>query len=235
MKSNAESGNVLFIILIAIALFAALSFAVSNIMRSGNAEAISEQRASILADEILAQIRDIRQTVLNLRISNGCEDIDISFENPTVAGYEHTPVADDKCKVFHPSGGGLNYIVPVQDWSMPISPTPVFHREHYFTGSVIAQDIGTAERDLVYFLPYISLPICLQLNQKLGIDNPAGSPPVEAANGWTTSNVKFTGEYSSGGTQLQRGGAMAGCFEGNNVSSTPPTGTYHFFQILLPR
>ena len=59
MISKPESGNVLFIILIAVALFGALNFVVGNMLRGGNPQAISEQKASILADEILAQARDI--------------------------------------------------------------------------------------------------------------------------------------------------------------------------------
>lgn len=241
MKDKAESGNVLFIILIAIALFGALSFAVSNMMRSGNAEAISEQRASILADEILAYARDIRQTVQNLRISNGCEDEDISFENSIITGYEHTsPVARDECKIFHPDGGGLSYIAPIEDWLVTLSPVPVFRGEWYF-GPVCAEDIGQAgacseaTKDVVMFLPYINKQLCITLNDKLGVDNPSGDPPVEASNGWTASNFKFTGDFSVGGTQLQQAGNRAGCFEGFNASSIPPSDTYHFYQVLLVR
>lgn len=239
-KVRAESGNILFIILVAIALFGALSFAVSNMMRSGNAEAITEQKASILADEILAHARDIRQTVQTLKISNGCEDTEISFENATVSGYEHSPVTRDACKVYHPDGGGLNYIEPVYEWLAPVSPTPVFHGEWYF-GPVCASDIGQSGgcddtmKDVVLFLPYINEQLCLTLNDKMGIDNPAGAPPTEAANGWTTSNIKFDGDFSAGGTQLQQNGNRAGCFEGNSAASTPPSGTYHFYQVMIVR
>jgi hypothetical protein len=51
---RSESGNALFYILIGVVLFAALGMAVSSSMRGGgNAEAIQEDRAKILSDELL--------------------------------------------------------------------------------------------------------------------------------------------------------------------------------------
>lgn len=44
-----ERGNVLIYILIAIALFAALSYTVGNMMRGGNADMIDEENASLYA------------------------------------------------------------------------------------------------------------------------------------------------------------------------------------------
>ena len=53
MKRFSETGNVLFLILIAVILFGALSFTVAQMMRGGNAEYIGEQQLSLYADEVL--------------------------------------------------------------------------------------------------------------------------------------------------------------------------------------
>lgn len=256
MKSKTESGNVLFIILVAIALFAALSFAISNMMRSGNAEAISEQRASILADEILAYARDIRQTVQNLRISNGCEPEDISFENSVVAGYTHSPVADDKCKVFHPSGGGLSYIKPVEDWLDGINTSHPVYGIHYFTGHSCVNDVGESEpgiecrnatpqyAELILYIPFVNQALCQQLAKKTGVLRPNENIPIEYVLTWPSSNPKFVGVYNSANVLGNYDGAdnsetlhgrLNGCFEASGSPGAPPSGTYHFYQVLIPR
>ena len=242
MKRIHESGSVLVFILIAVALFGALSYTVAQMMRGGNAEAISEQQASILADEILGTARQIRQASQAIRISNGCEDTDISFENPSVGGYTHSPVAQDACKIYNSAGGGLSYIVPPSDWlDQTLSSTPALYGEWFFPEGVCVSNIGTGGScpdsdnfDIIAVLPYVERQICIQINEKLGVDNPGGNPPQETGDAWRTSNDKFQGVYSGSGKLLQQSNQMNGCFEGDS-SSTPPAGTYHFFQVILPR
>ena len=227
MISKPESGNVLFIILIAVALFGALNFVVGNMLRGGNPQAISEQKASILADEILAQARDIRQTVQNLRISNGCGDDDISFENPITAGYEHSPVADDECKVFHPDGGGLNYIAPPEEWLETSQSGNTGYAEVRFVGKPAVLDIGSGEKELIMFVNFVKQPICLAINDKSGIINTSGAPPVDV--GAVDTTTLFQGSYLSGSglNASEISGKLYGC-----VSS----GTNNFFyQVLIVR
>lgn len=233
MNRSSEHGSILVVILVAVILFGALSYTIANMMRTGNADKIGEEKASLYADEILNYAQQLRRAIQNMRISNGCEDEDISFENSVVAGYTNGTNTD--CQAFHADGGGLTYIAPSAQLLASLGSTPVFYGEHYFTGGVNAEDIGTTAHDLIYYLPYISRIICIQLNEKVGIDNPGGEPPVEGSHGWTTSNLKFTGDYAAGGVQLQRNGTMNGCFEGNGAGTTPPEDTYHFYQILIPR
>jgi len=106
---NPQSGNVLFYILIAVVLFGALGFAVSGMMRGGSGGGIGKEKASLYAAEILTYAKQIDDTVKNMQILNDCADEEISFENSTVSGYEHSPVARDECKAFHPDGGGMTY------------------------------------------------------------------------------------------------------------------------------
>lgn len=63
---HSETGNVLFIILIAVALFAALSFAVSQSSRSGNAD-ISKEQMAIGVAALNQYVTAIRTQVMLLR------------------------------------------------------------------------------------------------------------------------------------------------------------------------
>ena len=78
MNNGSEKGSVIFIILIAIILFAALGYAVSNMMRGPSN--IGNETAGIYASEILTYAQSVREAVHMMRISNGCDDSQISFE-----------------------------------------------------------------------------------------------------------------------------------------------------------
>jgi hypothetical protein len=234
---NPESGNVLFFILIAVVLFGALSFVVGNMMRGGSAEQITEDRAKILASGIIDYGNAIRQAMQNIRISNGCSAAELSFETPSLTDYTNVGTRDG-CKIFSPAGGDLSYIAPSTDALASLDPIPDLSGEWYFTGGVCAMGLGQspttctpADKDIVAYLPYLNRTTCLAINDALSIDNPGGNPPREGGGAWASTPFKFNGSFA-GGTQLNRGGAMTGCFEGNNATSTPPSGTYHFFQIL---
>jgi len=243
---NAEAGSVIFYILIAIALFAALSFAVSNMMRGAPSD-IGKEKAAIYADEILDYAAGIRKAVQMIRVSNDCADTDISFANSFVAGYEHTPVADDGCKVFHGDGGGMSYVEPlaaVLDSSFSANGN---YRNLVFSGNNCVEalpdgDISTCYSDgldneeLILFYPFIKKSICLAINEKLGISNPSDDAPVDS--GCAFGGAKFSGSYtetySLGSSSGELDGKSVGCFR-HNSGCAPIPNSYNFYQVLIAR
>lgn len=235
---SSQSGNVLFIILIACALFGALSYAVSNMMRSNNPNQIGEQKGEVFATEILDYGRAVRQGVQAVLI-NGCDVTDVSFANNIVSGYAHGSA--DTCKIFNPSGGGVNYMAPLDDWLADVSGPPALQGTWYFPADVCVPDIGTGSsgcdsdgtdnEDLVMILPYIKSEICNKINKLV-----SGSNSTLAGSGdeWPDAGTKFTGSFSDG-VALDQDGRMAGCFAGDGGADTPASGTYHFFQVLSAR
>lgn len=225
-------------ILIAVILFGALSYTVANMMRGGNAEVIGQEQANLLADEILAQGQQFRHAVQDMRISNACDDDEISFENPVVAGYTNGTNTD--CQIFNSDGGGMNYIAPVADWLDSGQSGQTSYGQWVLTGFDRVPDVGTTasapdDKELILKLPYVKKIVCEAINEKAGVTNPSGNPPQES--GAHDISTKFTGSYGSGADELDTGGGeidshLAGCVEGN---TSPPSGTYHFYQVLLAR
>jgi type II secretory pathway pseudopilin PulG len=239
MPSPSQAGNVLFFILIAIALFSALSFVVANMMRGGSPTVVSEEKASVFAAEILDYGRTLRQAVQNVRI-NGCDDDDISFSNIFVSGYAHSPVVSNTCKVFNAGGGAITYVTPHDKWLASMSSPPTLQGQWYFPANICVTDVGsggagcgsdsTDNEDLVVILPYIRQEICEKINSRLNLGASALSASDDA---WPSAATKFTGSYSDD-TSIDQSGTMAGCFEGDGAN-TPASGTYHFYQVLLAR
>ena len=218
-KSTGQSGSALIIILVAVALFGALSYTVANMLRGGDSpNAIAEQPASILTDEILGYARTVKQAVQDLKISNGCEDEQISFENDIGSEYVNTAAPND-CRVYGSEGANLSR----QNMFEDVSSSPWL-----FTGENRIANVGsnTTDGDLLIVLPDINLTVCLAINDKLNVPNASQDTPV--------SNVydptKFTGTYASTqiiGDGLEIAGFQAGCAESS--------GEYYFYSTLIAR
>lgn len=237
-------------ILVAIILFAALSYTVSGMMRGGNSDMIGEERAKILGGEILDYGRVLRQAVQNLRISNGCSETDLSFENNILLQYTNTTNPPDRCKIFHPSGGDINYIVPNPEWLDAEHSAELYYNEWFIT-SVCAPSMPYAElgqrcegspfHDLVVLMPYIKQEICEQINALSSIEGIPQDAHKVGQRGY------FTGSYGTDGAQHQHNaiidaadllvGKKSGCIQ----STFPPAYSlgantpYIYYQVLLER
>ena len=214
-------------ILIAIALFAALSFAVSGMLGGGQTSAISDDKAGIHATEILDYAATIRRAVQTMRI-DGCADTEISFENDFVSGY--TNGTNTSCQVFHPNGGGINWQSPatgLNDGS-----------EWVFTGDNYMDNVGVGgggdNSELTMVLPNVNETVCLAINEKLALETTL-TPPQDA-----NCCIRDTVAYAFTGTY---GGSASGVWHSNqdfqgvpNVCALKNNGTDHvFIQTLIAR
>ena len=230
-----ERGSAIFYILIAIVLFAALNFAVSNINRGGDS-GLSKELQRVYAGEIIDYSKSLRRAVQNMRIS-GVADTDISFDNQYVSGYQHSPEQPDQNKVFSKTGGAINYVEPNPDWLIANPPNPLNYGNWFFYGEGVILDVGTSAADLTVTLSWIKKDICIAINDLLGIENPDGEPPQEDGNAVIAPFTPFAGTYAANvevanGTAELETGLMAACFEGDTV---PPADTYHYYQVLIAR
>lgn len=107
---HTEQGSVLMWILVAVVLLAGLTAAMNQGSRTSSNMA-SDQQARLAATEIVQYAGQVQQTVQRL-LMQGCSESEISFENSIVDGYEHPDGSPDRCKVFHPQGGGLSLEPP---------------------------------------------------------------------------------------------------------------------------
>lgn len=242
MRSS-QSGNVIFIILIAVALLAALAFAVSQGGR-GSVAKLSEDQARLAATEIVEYGNIIASAVAQTRL-RGYSDTQISFENGVVGGYTNANCGDEICQIFHPSGGGVSYMAPQAEWLDGVNTAAVRYGELYFHAAAHAVHMGTSDDDLILFIPYLNQQVCIAINTLLGIVPTTDAVPSET-NGPSAVNIKFTGSYgpavdrkvsgdgTTGETTILNGKA-AGCTEASGTASTAAAGTYHYYKVLIAR
>ncbi len=214
-----QRGNILFLILLAVVLFAALTYAITGSQRGGVKD-ISDEKADLLASQIIQQATNIQQAVLRLKTTGGCTDAQISFQ-PTAStprSYANANAPADKhCHIFDPAGAGVPFQEPPAEAFDPALSGQTYYSgaTNFFGHFLISKNIyiprlgtdgGPTGTDLVILYPYLRSAVCTKINQKLGT-------PSNIV--WNTGN--FDGAVYDGAFQ----------FSNYNPPGSPPGGPFH--------
>lgn len=243
-----ESGSVIIYIFIAIAMFIALSFAVSTMIR-GSEGGMKKELVTVATGEIVQFADTMRGSIQTMRV-DGITLPALSFENDFVTGYDNSNCADDTCKLFATQGGGVKYTVPSTDWLDWRQEAQPLFGQWYFPSDVCVAGAGNGvagcdsdgadNEDVVVILPFLKKEICVDINNRLSIDNPNGNPPQESGCSWSAPANKYQGAFADGEAIESTpdsdilNGRASGCFQAG-VCGTLPANTYHFYQVLVTR
>lgn len=213
-----QFGNVIFYILIAVGLLAALSYVVAKNTR-GNSGG-SQERVSLSSTEILEYVNSLSNAVAQLRL-RGCQESQISFDNlieDSIYDNSSAP-SDGSCDVFGVNGGGLQY-------SQSLT--------YLITGDYIITDVGSASPDLVIDVT-VDKAVCERLNSNLGISNNGSEgPPSDTM----TGGSPFDGSFSpAGGSNVrlddaQLIGKPSACRHDSGSGASP---VYKYYAVLMAR
>ncbi len=222
-----ENGSIFFVILMAIGMFAALSYAIMEGSRTSSSSLTREQ-ASLKAQEIISYADTVAKAVQTLRL-HGVEEEQISLEGAGGDNYTNGSCSSDECRIFAYDGGNVNALAPPEG----SNDGSAFVYSGRIGVENIGVDGGADGAELMMFLPNVKKEVCIRINETLKVTVPGLDPP--ANNGDTAyAGVPFQGSFSGGDTingSIFRQ-KSAGCFEGNG---TPAADTYHFYRVLIAR
>lgn len=245
MKSSffrRQNGNVLFIILVAVMLFGALTAAITRSERGSGS--MDRERGLINAADYMGYSSNIEKTVARM-LSSDMSENSLSFANDIWEFNDGTKVetdamfancTDNKCKVFHPEGGGLD-VKTFADNQPPSPGNGDIKSGHAGVFSLKITGVGTAAHDLVLLVAVVDQNTCRQINEQLKITNTGGVPPVDSWAGAALYGGGFTGPGNAtdeiGDDATEVVGKTAGCV----TRASGPYGTLDnwFYQVLLPR
>ncbi len=232
-----QSGNALWLILLAVALLGILAAAVtrnnSSINQSGSVE-----QARIKASSLLRYSRSVENVIQKMLI-DGISENDLDFI-AIGTNHDNTNCNKPECEVFNVKGGGLEYI------NVANLINDSNHQEDWIVSSEnrvyqFGCDNNSAEcTELLLLAKDIPKEICLQINKIQNIANPNNDAPRQSE---ILDDTAFTGTYGAninsvfiGGTNAtnespQTKNKSAGCvFEFGGSQNT-----YHFYKILISR
>ncbi len=242
MKHSRQSGNALWLILVAIVLIGALTAMFTRSTSTSDDTGDAEQ-VSIQASEVLRYANAVETGIQNL-LSRGCSENELSFwndsngdgiENSSDDYYNAGSPPDHSCHLFDPAGAGLVH----QEIGKKISDSLTTIYATANIGRVI-KDVGSdAHTDL-----YLQIgnsraamePFCDEVNRRAGIIKTGTAGAVyDPANTLISgmASVLYTGSFFSPITNVYdysawRGDAKYFCY-GHNTS------TNYFVYVLLAR
>lgn len=215
--NNSQQGNVLFYILIAVALFAALSFAVSQGGRGGGFD-LSDERAEMLAGEFLDYGASLEQAVQRM-LNRGISESDLCFDIDEYPGgntdYEHAGCANTSNRVFHPAGGGVSYKEMPSEFFDPDLSADTRYGESYITGISWVYGLVSSNSELMLQIIAVNLPVCSAIVRMANPDNTSGTPLLDNPDGLITRlNRPYIGMFNADNIRIERPTAKVSCIEG---------------------
>ncbi|MCB1782475.1 MAG: hypothetical protein KDI13_00620 [Alphaproteobacteria bacterium] len=227
---SGESGNVLFLILIAVALFAALSYAVTSSTRGGGGDASGE--TNLISSAQVTQYPASVSTAIVRMIISGTTVESIRFNRPA----EFTNLDSTAIGVFHPSGGGATYVQAPADIMVSGNPG-----NWAFNGELEVPDIGTAGangNEIIAYLVGIKQAICRKINQEHGL---GATIPVLSADRSTEYTTRMyddgTTDYSLPTTDVPDIDDGSGSFDGKPFGcfQNAGGGDYVYYHVIVER
>lgn len=235
---ESERGSVLIYIFIAIAVLAALSFAVSRSGRE-SAQTINKERADLWATELFDYSNMLRRAVTTLTIT-GLTENDVCFHDSGWGdnSYQFSTACPTANLVFSQLGGGATFQNPNYNLLDSSYSTDPAYKKWHITGANSVAGVGTdcsptgPCNELLAVLPFVRREACIAVNSKLGITDDLTEPPQDDA-GFDLS-VPFKGSYPNGESinTATLDGKRVGCFKGNGGVIDD---AYVFYSVLIAR
>lgn len=204
---ESQTGNVLFLILIAVALFAALSYAVTQSSRGGGN---ADDETTLIDSATLVQYpTSLQNSALRMAVSDGVSNLALEFNIPSDFG---TCTSSGANCIFHPSGGSATYQQGDASWVTGASAVDwVINSNNDVEG--IGSDGGTsATAETIGFLPGVTDGLCRKINDQLGIGNTIAQE---------TAGIDVSTEQTNGYSFSTSGQAIDGDLSGNNLVGQP--------------
>ena len=164
-RRDGERGNALIYVLIAIALFAALSMTLSRQTDTSEADTLPDERAELIATQMISYSAQVKSVIDQMLFTDAKID-NLDFTMPTAGGFNTPPNLD---KVYHPEGGGLNpAVLPAEAIASNPSNNPPLGWYLGRFNNVEWTDRPAGEKDDVILVAYqISRQLCEKINMKI--------------------------------------------------------------------
>lgn len=212
-----ENGNAIWFVLVAVALLAALTMAVTR--SSDTTEQTGDiERVRIQASDLLRYIKGVEAAVDNMLL-RGISESDVCFHDSGWGNndYNGASCANSANRIFDIEGAGLtwrtfNYVT---SWDI--------------FGSHLVQDLETSNTDLI-MQAQVSGALCRELNTMLGIPNTGGDAPEDDIQGI----YRFNGSYAAAAPDNIIGDDDP-VFAGKSAGCRKDGSDYYFYQVLIKR
>lgn len=250
-------GPILFLIAIIGVLAAAIAAGAGSFTGSS-----SKSGAKVLASAIIDYANTV-QIGVDRVLTNGCDETEISFENPIVSGYENPNAPFDKsCHVFDLNGGGIVWKVAppdIFDKAMHDQFVPLSDFGQYLFSSSCGISLGTgtgavfqynatgfpcyyagnaayqSSSDLFIFAFWLRKDVCTEINKLVGINTMPNQGNAITPGIGSGGSVRFHGSFQrmNGGNGMVRVVDPRGAMQGCVNGSDVPSNAGGYYFSAL--
>lgn len=161
-RRKTESGNGLVYVLIAIALFAALSFTLGRQTDTSETGSLDDERAGLYATQLISYAAQAKSAVDQMLFVGASAIDDLDFTAPTDGTFDTAPLIH---KVYHPQGGGL---VPGRLPEQVISQVSTTPRAGWYLGRFNNVEwTATSSEDVILVAYQIDEQVCELINERI--------------------------------------------------------------------
>ena len=172
-----NNGNALFLILIAVALFAALSYAVTRSGEGGSG--IEKEKLSLAVSDVMSYMGLMEHTIQKMMI-RGVPFENLDFNSTQRKGVDGSTVprdnfkcTDPSCEIFSPEGGGLtfrNFPEIAQSDPLPDGYGSSWLRPGEVEAWLVPiSGLGTSAPELLVLISAVQEDVCKAYNRRLGL------------------------------------------------------------------
>lgn len=170
---RSQRGNILFLILLAVVLFAALSYAVTQSMRGGGKDASPEKWKTQIAD-IENYVAGLQSTIMRMTLTGGVPLHQIDFDtslrlrkNDDVIDRNNTTCTNFSCEVHNINGGGYEYRhFEIYGSAKETRVGTVLKPGHHDIKLERWENVGSDLPEIVLHIAYLDLDLGKALNMK---------------------------------------------------------------------
>lgn len=177
---NKQSGSAIFLIFIAIILFAALAYAVAQQLRVTNKDlGVSKEKMDLQITEILQFNEALKLRFEKLTLVDGINELNVSFKTDiykrvngtTMCQNENANCADASCMMFSPESPDGVRPRMFTEITMPNEETVALQSKNgtLLIGQLAVQGVGTSAPDLVIRINGVTPEFCNYYNSRQGI------------------------------------------------------------------
>lgn len=239
-----QRGNILFLILLAIILFAALSYVVTSSTRVSDQKGMSKEAANAAAGTITGWFSTLDAAIIRMSTTGGVDPLKIDFrdaanKNANLSGgysYNGDLCSDASCELYATGGGGAipleftKYVNP--EYVAPSRAGPGYR--DYMVMKI--EGIGTSLNDVVLRIKGLKPEICSAYNRSVGISDASVTDKMAASGGGinydgdTTAALTSSGYYYGTGQSAALAGQHTFC-----IITTGPPSFSEFYHVLIAR
>lgn len=211
MKNN-EQGSVLIYILLGVALFAALSYAVTQSIRLNESatNTSTKEKTSLAYSEIASFLETINQQTVILNTINSIKDTELDYRNNIYKLSNNTANSNNintnctvsDCRLFSPYGiNGIQPIIFINGIDTATQSNAALPQNgHGQVWQIIMNGVGTTNPDLVFLIHGVTADLCNLYNARNGITTTYTSSTTLTSIGETAASSKpavFSGTFNT--------------------------------------